>query len=173
MTSSPSISITTSISADLLERPCRCQRLDVLADVVHAEDRRAALERQHGDGDARGHRARDRLRVAEHAPERALPRGADQDRPPERDDLVEPADELEVVLDRLAEADAGVEADALLGDAGATANESRSSRKADHLGDDVLVAGVVLHRARLAAHVHEAEVGAGVGDDPGQLGIAA
>ena len=41
------------------------------------------------------------------------------------------------------------------------------------LGHDVVVARVVLHRARLAEHVHEAEVGAGAGHDRGHRAIAA
>ena len=39
--------------------------------------------------------------------------------------------------------------------------------------DDVLIAGVLLHRARLAEHVHQAAVGVAVGDQPGHLRIAA
>ena len=54
------------------------------------------------------------LGVAEQPAERALARRADEHRTPERDELVEPAQQLEVVLDRLAEADPGIEADALL-----------------------------------------------------------
>ena len=42
-----------------------------------------------------------------------------------------------------------------------------------HVVDDVVVARAGLHRARLALHVHEADVGAGVGDDAGELGVAA
>ena len=37
----------------------------------------------------------------------------------------------------------------------------------------VVVAGVVLHRARVAQHVHQAAVGAGAGHDAGHLGVAA
>ena len=39
--------------------------------------------------------------------------------------------------------------------------------------DDVVVARVVLHRARLAEHVHEAAVAAAIGDEAGQLGLLA
>ena len=45
--------------------------------------------------------------------------------------------------------------------------------KGGHLGDDVVVPRRSLHRPRLALHVHQAEVRAGVGDDAGQLGVAA
>ena len=39
--------------------------------------------------------------------------------------------------------------------------------------DDVVVARVVLHRARLAEHVHEAAVAAAIGDEAGELGLVA
>ena len=69
--------------------------------------------------------------IAEDLPERALAREADHERPADRGELGEPPDELEVVLDGLAEADARVEADELLADPLAeTAKASRSSRNA-------------------------------------------
>src|SRR4051794_35046669 len=89
------------------------QGIGVLGDVVHPEDRRAALERQDvardGAGDAVG-LAADTGDLAQEA----LARSADHDRPADGDDLVEAAQQLEVVLDGLAEADARVEPDALL-----------------------------------------------------------
>ena len=57
-----------------------------------------------------------RVPAAGELAEEALARGADHDRPADGDDLVEAAQQLEVVLHGLAEADAGVEPDALLGD---------------------------------------------------------
>ena len=42
-----------------------------------------------------------------------------------------------------------------------------------HLRRDVVVPRVVLHRPRLAAHVHQADVRTGVGDDACELRIAA
>ena len=63
-------------------------------------------------------------------PERALAREPDEQRPADRGELVEPADELEVVRDRLAEADARDRGRrAPRGCPRATANASRSSRK--------------------------------------------
>jgi hypothetical protein len=95
---------------------------------VDAEDRRSALEREHVRGDrpgqALGHVA------AGDPPEEALARRADHDRAPERDDLVQPAQQLEVVLERLAEADAGVEQIRSSATPAATAKASRSSRNA-------------------------------------------
>ena len=54
------------------DRPRRRQRLDVLADVVDAEDGRAALEREHGDGDPGGDRARSSASGRREAAEEAL-----------------------------------------------------------------------------------------------------
>ena len=144
----------------------------MLAHVVHAQDRRAALVRGHGRGDARAERARLRVGIADDAAERALAREADQHGTPEREQHVEAADELEVVLRRLAEADARVEADPLLrnplrdGEREALLEERRDLR------GDVVVARVLLHRPRLALHVHEAEIRAGVGDHAGEVGVA-
>jgi hypothetical protein len=41
------------------------------------------------------------------------------------------------------------------------------------LGRDVVVVGVDLHRSRLALHVHQADVAVGVGDDAGEVAVAA
>ncbi len=41
------------------------------------------------------------------------------------------------------------------------------------VGHDVVVARIVLHRSRLAEHVHEAKVGTRLGDDLRQLRVAA
>ena len=109
----------------------------------------------------------------EEAPEEALAGGADEHGPAERDDLVQAREELEVVLHGLAEADAGVEADALLVDPGVRRGLEPLLEERLHLGDDVVVARVVLHRPRLAEHVHEAEAGVRVGDDAGELRVAA
>ena len=82
------------------------ERLDRLANVVDAEHPRAALERRDRAADARPSRRTVALGVAEHARERALAREPDDDRPAERDERVEPPDELEVLVRRLPEADA-------------------------------------------------------------------
>ena len=65
-------------------------------------------------------------------------------------------EQLEVVLDRLAEADPGVEHDPLLGDAVADREAEPLLEERLDLGDDVVVARVALHRARVAEHVHQA-----------------
>ena len=90
----------------------------MLADVVDAKYPRAPLVGRDRGAHARRDGARRRLGVTQQLAERALARDADEHGAPERRQLVEPADQLEVVLDRLAEADSGVEADAVLGDPG-------------------------------------------------------
>ena len=59
----------------------------------------------------------------------ALARGADDDRAAEVAQLAQPRQQLEVVLERLAEADPGVDRDPLLGDAG-------GERELDPLGEE-------------------------------------
>ena len=83
-------------------------------DVVNAEYAGPALERHHVGRDRAG-QALVLAAAAGELAEEALARGADHDRPADRDDLVEAPQQLEVVLDGLAEADARVEPDALLG----------------------------------------------------------
>src|SRR5215218_7522844 len=114
-------------------------------DVVHAEDARAALVR---------------VLAAGEPPEEGLARGPEHDREPELDDLAQAVEQLEVVVNRLAEPDARVEHDALLGDALGDRERGALLEERLDLGDDVVVARVDLHRARLAEHVHEAAVAA-------------
>ena len=137
---------------------------------MDAQDRRAALEGGDGGRDARPEQV---VRARSSRAQRALAREADEHRPPEREQDVEPAHELEVVRHRLAEADARVEADPLLGDALRDRERQPLLEERRDLGRDVVVARLRLHRPRLALHVHEAEVRAGAGDDSGELGIAA
>jgi hypothetical protein len=77
------------------------------------------------------------------------------------------------VVNRLAEAETGVETDVLLGDAGLHCEREPLLEEGGDAGDHVVVARSLLHGARLAAHVHEAEVGAGAGDDAGKVRVAA
>ena len=92
---------------------------------------------------------------------------------PDRRDPVQAAQELEVVLERLAEADARVDHDALLAHALADRELDALLEEGADVVDDVVVARVVLHRARLAEHVHQAAVAAAIGDEAGQLGLLA
>src|SRR5687768_6344712 len=84
------------------------QRIHNRGDIVHAEYARSALEGEDVGGDGAGQALGLRAAAGELA-EEALARRADHDRPAERHDLAEPAQQLEVVVDGLAEADAGIE----------------------------------------------------------------
>ena len=149
------------------------KRLHVLADVMDAKDRGAALERGDRGADGRGGRAGRGSLVPEDLPEHALPREPDEHRPSKREQDVEPSHELEIVGDRLAEADSRIEADSLLGDSRVDCEFEPLLQKRRDVGRDVVVARLELHRSRLALHVHQAEVGARVRDDAGELGIGA
>ena len=84
-----------------------------------------------------------------------------------------PRIELEVLVGRLAEADPRVEADVLLRDPRRDRDREPLLEEAGDLADDVVVARLDLHRARLPLHVHQADVRARVGDHAGELRIAA
>ena len=90
---------------------------------------------------------------------------------PSVDDPVQAAQQLEVVLERLAEADARVDHDALLAHALADGERDALLEEGADVVDDVVVAGVVLHRPRLAQHVHQAAVAPAVGHEAGHLGL--
>src|SRR4051812_31851241 len=92
------------------------ERLPRLGDVVHAEHARSALQGDDVGGDGPG-RAVVRVGHAGQAVDERLARHADDHVEPELDDLVGAPQELEVVLQRLAEPDARVDVDELLGHA--------------------------------------------------------
>jgi hypothetical protein len=145
----------------------------VLANVMDAEDGRAALIGLDGSRDARRERPRRRLRVAEDSSEGTLAGEADQNRPAELHDHPEPPEKLEVLEDGLAEAEPGIEADPLLGDARIDGEAEAFLQEGGDLLGHVVVRRVELHRPRLALHVHQAKIGAGGSDHAGQLGVAA
>ena len=115
----------------------------MLAHVVGADDRRPALVRGHGRTD-RGCDAAG-PRAGQH-PERALPREPDQDRPAECGKLRKPSDELDVLLDGLAEADARVKADELLADSGLDGEGEAFLEEGGDVRDDIVVGRVDLDR---------------------------
>lgn len=97
--------------------------------------------------------------------EKRLARGPDEDREPEGHDFVEAVEQFQVVIHRLAEPDPGVEKDPLACHTGVERHLRAALEKGPHLRDHVAVPGVILHRPRLAAHVHEADVAPGFGDE--------
>jgi protein-tyrosine phosphatase len=136
-------------------------------------DRRTALVGEDRNGYSRRDRTRDRLGIAENPPEKALARSADEDGTAEGDDLVESPQELEVVLNRFSEADAGIETDVVLRDPSFRGEGEPLLQEGDDFGDDIVVARILLHRPGLAEHVHETEVRLGIRDDASEIGVAA
>src|SRR5438552_340554 len=75
-----------------------------------------------------------------------LARRSHDDRAPELAQLPEPAEQLEVVADRLSEPDPRVDPDALLGDALAHRVLDSFGEERPDIVDDVVVGGALLHR---------------------------
>src|ERR671918_1817 len=118
------------------------ERLDGLPDVVHAEHPRPVLERGHRRAQRRREGALRARRVSEHARERTLAREPDHDRPAERGELVEPADELQVLVGRLPEPDPRVDADALLRDPALDGEPDPLLEEREHFGRHVVKRGI-------------------------------
>jgi len=74
-------------------------------------------------------------------------------------------EQREVVLRRLAEPDSGIDAQRVRSDARGTCRFESFDEKIADIVDDVVVARIVLHRARFALHVHRDETGARLTDD--------
>ena len=140
---------------------------------MDAQDAGPTLEREH----ARRERARQALvglgGARGEAREKALARGTYHDRPPDAHELIQAREQLQVVRDRLAEADARVEQHLLLAHALAHREGEPLLQKRLDLAHHVLVARVALHRARIAEHVHEAALGAAGGHHPDHARVAA
>ncbi len=91
---------------------------------------------------------------------------------PSAQQLVQAPEQGEVVRERLAEADPGVEHDPLLGDAGRHGErQALVQERLDLVHHVPAVAGFALHRAGLAEHVHQAALDPAGGHQPGHLGI--
>src|SRR5947209_2591288 len=108
---------------------------------MDAKDRSAAVERGHRGGDARA----EEVVGAGQLSQRALARVADEHRAAEPEKDVEATHELEIVLDGLAEADAGVEADPLLRDPSRHGERQPLLEERRDLTGDVAVARLELH----------------------------
>ena len=110
-----------------------------------------------------------RIGAAGQPPEKALTARPDQDGTADRDQLRQPAQQLEIVLGRLAEPDPRVEQDPLLGDAMVGREAQPLLQERLDLGDDVVVARIALHRPRRAEHVHQAQLRSVLPDELGDL----
>ena len=89
------------------------------------------------------------------APRNALRDGADEHGHVDaREQLVEPSEEIEVVVDPSSEPDPGVGAQCRRAMPAAPRDRQALDEEVADLRDHVVVAGLVLHRARLTLHVH-------------------
>ncbi len=143
----------------------------MLAHVVHAEDRRAALVGRDGGGE-RWPRAEPvvasgspRTRPSELLRERPTSTGR-----PSASSTSSLRTSSKFCSSVLPKPIPGSRLHALLGNALRHGGAQSLLQERLDLGDDVVVARVFLHRARLALHVHQAEVGARLGDDPASSG---
>src|SRR5215831_13752638 len=149
-------------SAFPVERREHGERVPRRGDVVDADDSSAALDREQSRGEAArepvvGGPPRDRA-------ERRLARPAGKHGQADLAEASEVAQQLEVVRDRLAESEAGVDDDALARDARPLGGGDALLEEGGDFGKHVAVARLLLHGARLALHVHEAYRRAGRGD---------
>ena len=140
------------------------QRLHMRRDIVNPQDRRAVHDaheaRRDGAGDALGGRL-----LAGHDPDGRLARHAEQHRTAERRKLPQAPDQLEILRRRLAEAEARIDQQPLLGDAGGQSDVDRARQEIADVGDDVQ--GGIDGRAI----VHQHRRRAAVGDDAGHFAI--
>src|SRR4029078_7798001 len=111
-TSTPAPSARSSrLDPSTLDRERNLKRLDRLPHVVRADHRRTTLERDDGRADRCCDGPRGCAWLAGALPESSLPGDADEHGAPERTQLLEPTQELEVLVRRLPEPDAGVDGD--------------------------------------------------------------
>src|SRR5882672_12790228 len=137
-----------------VERREDLERVPRRGDVVDAHDSSSALRREQSRGEARREALvrpspRDRT-------QRRLARPARQHRKTHRGEPVEVAQQLEIVLDALAESETRVDDDALARDSSGLGCGDPFGEEGTDFGDHVAVARLTLHGARLALHVHQA-----------------
>ena len=112
--------------------------------------------------------------AAEDRADEPLPRRADEDGDVEpAHQLGQAGEHLEVVAHGLAEADPGIGSERGLGNPGGLRRRQPFEQEVADLTHDVVVAGVVLHRAGLTEHVHRDVAGPRAGDDVEDAGVEA
>src|SRR5512143_1462408 len=121
----------------------RADRPGDRADVVDPQDVGAALDREHGRGD--GALEPFRRRQAEDPAQEGLAREAEQQGTAEATERLRAAQDLEVVVEGLAEADAGVDDDPLRRNAGGARSADPLVEEGRDLAHEVIVMRGVLH----------------------------
>ena len=110
-------------------------------------------------------------RLIDHQQRKFLAQDAEQDRHAEAMEKAQSPDQVEVVLQRLAEPDAGVEPDPFAVDSGGGRALDAVPQRAVNLRNNVVVAGVGLHVLGGPAPVHEDEGGLRTGHELEHAGL--
>ena len=84
----------------------------------------------------------------------ALPRRSDHQRRDGRQ-LARARQDFQIVIERLAEADPRIDEDLRRGDSGGNGRVAKGAQLTPNLAHHVIILNVLLHRGRVAAHVHE------------------
>ena len=145
----------TAIQARFAQRVNHLHRIHGLGHVVHTQDVGAAFGGQHGPGYRSGNAC-----VGVVAPgnlsEHGLARQPGQQRQAEFAKSPESVEYGQVVRQRLAEAEPRVQHQVAFGNAGLEAGRDALAEKSQQIFNNVPVLRVLLHRSRLALHVHDA-----------------
>ncbi len=144
----------------------------MFGDVVDAERSHAALVPDHRGRDACG----DELGWVDtpsDATQTRLARRPEDHRLADRDEAIEVTEQTQVVFDALAEPEPRIKVDAVRRDAVLDDLLEPAPQVRLDLADDIVVLRLLLHRARLALHVHQAAPNLPVlGDDVHHLRVA-
>ena len=145
--------------------------LGVGGDFVDAVDVGALFAEPGGEGDGGPVAVGDVVEAGEEG-EHGLAGDADEEGAVGDAEVGEVAEELQVVVEGFAEAEAGVEDDACGVDAGVGEDVQSAFEVGADFGDDILISGGLLHGGGGAAHVHDDEAGGGFGGELDHAGIA-
>ena len=140
-------------------------------DVVHAVEVGAVVGGEEGEGDGGQGAGFGELGVMEDFADEAFAREGHHEREVAHAQFAQVADEGEVMLGGFAEADAGVQADALWGDAIPLGLSDALGEEVAHFGDNVLIMRGLLHGGGGALHVHEDDAAGLLGAEGSHAGI--
>src|SRR5262249_53498901 len=130
------------------------ERLVRFPHIVRSDELHPLARRPQGCGE-RAADALARAATAAEAADEGLARRAQHARASRRMEQRKPRQEREVVRVLLAEADAGIDGDALAGNARGLARADARFQEIEHVERGIVVLGILLHGAGIARHVHE------------------
>ncbi len=140
-------------------------------DVVHAVEVGATVGCEQGEGDSGQGAGFGELGVMEDFADEAFAGEGHHEREVVHAQFAQVADEGEVVLGGFAEADAGVQTDALRVDAALLGLCYAPGEEVAHFGDNVLILRGLLHGGGGALHVHEDDAAGLLGAEGSHVGI--